>query len=76
MNLHRPSVLIATLDWHFVPHENRLTIGWDLYDATIEERLCIGAAPGRHLHDLEAETSRALARLCDATRIAAGGGTP
>lgn len=72
MSLVKPSVLIATLDWHYSTEDDRLTLGWDLFDVNQEERLCIGAAPGRHLYELEAEGRAALARLCSATRTAVG----
>lgn len=72
MSLVKPTVLIATLDWHYSTEDDRLSLGWDLFDVNDEERLCIGAAPGRHLYELESECRGALARLCSATRKAVG----
>ena len=68
MNIQRPSVILATLDWHYVIEEDRLNLGWDLYDTATEERVVIGSAPARHLVELEDEATRACSRLCASTR--------
>lgn len=70
MGVDRLTIVSATLDWHYVPSEDSLSFGWDVTTPHNEERLFVGAAPGRHLVDLEDQAVASVVRLCALTRRA------
>lgn len=70
MGIDRLTIVSATLDWHYVPAEDSLSFGWDVTTPDNEERLFVGAAPGRHLVDLEDQAVASVVRLCALTRRA------
>lgn len=70
MGLTRLSVITATLDWHYVASEDSLSFGWDVTSPDTEERIFMGAAPGRHLADLDDQAVASVVRLCELTRRA------
>lgn len=70
MAINRLTIVSATLDWHYVVGEDSLSFGWDVTTPDNEERLFMGAAPGRHLTDLEDQAVASVVRLCALTRRA------